>query len=100
MVVDVVQYLANGRDGPMEDMEFIASFYEHGLVGTVSEWFKSGMKTEPIELVGQLWLVIDNIKYSLRRSERRKKELENKKANSFFIQNFQKLKIFQIYDII
>lgn len=76
IVVDVVQYAAKDRNVPMEDIEFIATFYEHGLVGTISEWFKSGMKTEPIELVGQLWLVIDNIKYSLRKSEKRKKELE------------------------
>lgn len=76
IIVEVVTASAEDRDVPKEDIEFIATFYEHGLVGTISEWFKSGMKTDPIELVGQLWLVLDNIKYSLRRSEKRKRELD------------------------
>ena len=76
IIVDFVTLNADDRDVPAEDIEFIATFYEHGLVGTISAWFKSGMKTEPIELVGQLWLVLGNIKFSLRRSEKRKRELE------------------------
>lgn len=71
IVVDFVQAMASGMNVPDEDIEFIASFYEYALFGMISEWFRTGMREDPEYLAGQLWLVVDNIRYSLRRSERR-----------------------------
>lgn len=71
IVVDFVQAMASGMNVPDEDIEFIASFYEYALFGMISEWFRTGMREVPEHLAGQLWLVVDNIRYSLRRSERR-----------------------------
>ncbi len=71
IVVDFVQAMASGMNVPDEDIEFIASFYEYALFGMISEWFRTGMREDPEHLAGQLWLVVDNIRYSLRRSERR-----------------------------
>lgn len=70
IVVDFVQAMASGMNVPDEDIEFIASFYEYALFGMISEWFMTGMREDPEHLAGQLWLVVDNIRYSLRRSER------------------------------
>lgn len=71
IMVDLVSFHAEGMKIPDEDIEFIASFYEYALVGILSEWFRTGMREKPAQLASQLWLVIDNIKFSLRRSEKR-----------------------------
>ncbi len=78
IIVDVVKRLAQGRKIPEKDIEFIASFYEYGFVGVLSEWFKTGMREEPLELASQLWLVADNMKSALEKSEKR---LQNRIEN-------------------
>lgn len=78
IIVEVVKSLAEGMNVPEEDIEFIASFYEYGFVGVLSEWFKTGMREDPLQLGSQLWLVVDNMKFALRRSEKRmKNRIEN-----------------------
>lgn len=71
IMIDIVSYQAKDMDVPAEDIEFIASFYEYAMVGILSDWFRTGMRETPASLAGQLWLVIDGIKFSLRRSEKR-----------------------------
>lgn len=77
IIVDFVQALAEGMNVPEEDIEFIASFYEYAFFGMISEWFRTGMREEPAQLISQFWLVVDNVKFSLKRSERRAKYGEN-----------------------
>lgn len=78
IVVEIVRDYAEGMLIPDEDIEFIASFYEYAYFGIVSEWFRTGMKEDPLKLATQIWLVADNIKYALRKSEKRaKNRLEN-----------------------
>lgn len=71
IMVEAVQYMAEGMNVPEEDIEFIASFYEYGFVGMLSEWFRTGMREDPLILANRLWLVIDGIKHSLKKSQRR-----------------------------
>ena len=78
IMIDFIQYTSSGMAVPDEDVEFIASFYEYAFFGIISEWFRTGMREDPLELASQLWLVADNIRFSLRRSEKRaKSRLEN-----------------------
>lgn len=80
IMIDIVQFMARGMDISEEDIEFIASFYEYAYVGIISEWFRTGMREEPLELASRFSLVTGNIKYSLRKSERKarlKKENED-----------------------
>ena len=78
IIVDVVKRSAEGMDVPEEDIEFIASFYEYGFAGVISEWFKTGMREEPLQLATRLWLVVDNMKVALEKSEKRlKSRIEN-----------------------
>ncbi len=78
IMIDFIQYTSSGMDVPDEDVEFIASFYEYAFFGIISEWFRTGMREDPLELASQLWLVADNIRFSLRRSEKRaKSRIEN-----------------------
>ncbi len=78
IIIDVVKHSAEGMDVPEEDIEFIASFYEYGFAGVISEWFKTGMREEPLQLATRLWLVVDNMKVALEKSEKRlKSRIEN-----------------------
>ncbi|MGN0546911.1 MAG: TetR/AcrR family transcriptional regulator [Acutalibacteraceae bacterium] len=78
IMIDFIQYTSSGMAVPDEDVEFIASFYEYAFFGIISEWFRTGMREDPLELASQLWLVADNIRFSLRRSEKRaKSRIEN-----------------------
>lgn len=71
IMIEAVRLQAKDMNVPDEDIEFIASFYEYGFVGMLSEWFRTGMREDPLVLANRLWLVIDNMKYSLKRSQRR-----------------------------
>ena len=78
IMIDVVRNHAEGLNVPDEDIEFIASFFEYAFVGVISEWFRTGMREDPLEFVNQLWLISGNIKFALRRSEKRMKlRIEN-----------------------
>ena len=78
IIIDVVKRSAEGMNVPEEDIEFIASFYEYGFAGVISEWFKTGMREEPLQLATRLWLVVDNMKVALEKSEKRlKSRIEN-----------------------
>ncbi len=69
IIIDAVQHTAKDMNVPDEDIAFIASFYEYALVGVISEWFRTGMREEPIKLAHQIWLVLDGIKRALKKSE-------------------------------
>lgn len=78
IMVDLVQYMAQGMDVSDEDIEFIASFYEYAFVGVISEWFRTGMREEPLEFVSKFTLVTGNIKFSLRKAEKKARlKIEN-----------------------
>lgn len=78
IMIDLVQFMAQNMDVAEEDVEFIASFYEYAFIGIISEWFRTGMREEPLELASQFSLVTGNIKYSLRKAE---KKLRLKREN-------------------
>ena len=82
IIIDFVNVSAEGMRVPEEDIEFIASFYEYAFLGIISEWFRTGMREDPLYLGSQLWLISGNIKESLRRSEKR---LENRIENGNFV---------------
>ena len=82
IIIDFVQVSAEGMRVPEEDIEFIASFFEYAFLGIISEWFRTGMREDPLKLGSQLWLISGNIKESLRRSEKR---LENRIENGNFV---------------
>ena len=59
-------------DIPEEDIDFIATYHLYALVGVISEWFRTGMREDPIHFASQLWLVLDSIKLALRKSRKRR----------------------------
>ena len=62
LVREIIDTLAEGRNMEEKDKNFIAEFYTYGLVGTVMEWARGGMKEPPRELVGRLKYFIDDSK--------------------------------------
>lgn len=75
IVVEFIRNLAEDMEVPDKDIEFIASFYEYAIVGTISEWFRTGMREEPLEFIGNLTLITGGVKNALQRSEQRAKDL-------------------------
>lgn len=73
IMIDIVSFSAKDMDVPEKDIEFIASFYEYAFVGVISEWFRTGMREDPLVLLSNFSIVSDNIKYSLRKSEKRER---------------------------
>lgn len=78
VIVDLVNGVAEGMDVPSEDIEFIASFYEHAFFGTISEWFRTGMRETPDQLAQNFWLIASGIKQALQRSQKRYRLLKRK----------------------
>ena len=62
LVREIIDTLAEGRNMEEKDQNFIADVYTYGLVGTVMEWARGGMKEPPRELVGRLKYFIDDSK--------------------------------------
>lgn len=75
IMVDIVNNFAKGLVVPDEDIEFIASFYEYAAIGVISEWFRTGMREDPVKFASQLWLIADGIRLALRKSAKRHSEL-------------------------
>lgn len=71
IIIEVVKREAEGIEIPEEDIDFIASYHLYALVGVISEWFRTGMREDPIYFASQLWLVLDSIKLAIRRSRKR-----------------------------
>lgn len=78
VIVELVNSVAEGMDVPSEDIEFIASFYEHAFFGIISEWFRTGMRETPDQLAQNFWLIASGIKQALQRSQKRYKLLKKK----------------------
>lgn len=77
IIVDFVKSLAGDMKVPDKDVEFIAAFYEYAFVGIISEWFRTGMREEPLELAGQISLVVGGVRLALKQSERRTRDLSD-----------------------
>ena len=75
IMVDIVNNFAKGLVVPDEDIEFIASFYEYAAIGVISEWFRTGMREDPVKFASQLWLIVDGMRLALRKSAKRHSEL-------------------------
>ena len=72
---EVQVMIAEGMDVPSDDIDFIASFYQHAFFGVISEWFRTGMREEPAKFASQLWLIADGMRLALRKSAKRHSEL-------------------------
>lgn len=62
-------------DSYKEDMDLIASFYQCALTEMVLRWILNGMKEDPEDVIERIGQLFDgNIKMSLKRSEKLKRE--------------------------
>lgn len=78
VIIELVNNVAEGMDVPSEDIDFIASFYQHAFFGVISEWFRTGMRETPEQLAQNFWLIVSGIKQALQRSQKRYKLLKRK----------------------
>lgn len=60
---------AEGLDAAEEDIELLAMFYKHAIVGIYNEWIQRGLKGDPEEVILRISRLLDgNIRSSLERS--------------------------------
>lgn len=78
VIIELVNNVAEGMDVPSDDIDFIASFYQHAFFGVISEWFRTGMRETPEQLAQNFWLIISGIKQALQRSQKRYKLLKRR----------------------
>lgn len=71
VIIELVNNIAEGMDVPPEDIDFIASFYQHAFFGVISEWFRTGMRETPEQLAQNFWLIISGVKQALQRGQKR-----------------------------
>ncbi len=78
VIIELVNNVAEGMDVPADDIDFIASFYQHAFFGVISEWFRTGMRETPEQLAQNFWLIISGIKQALQRSQKRYKLIKRR----------------------
>ena len=70
-ILSFIKKEAEGINADESDIELIARFYAHALVGMVLEWLSSGMKGDMNGAVERLGVLLDgNIRLTLSNSEK------------------------------
>lgn len=68
---DYIHELCEGRNIDDANMEFIISFYQYAIIGTLSEWYRTGMPDPPEKILRQFLMVFEGIMPSIERAEKR-----------------------------
>ncbi len=72
IMAEYIYDLSQDRNISSEKIEFIISYHQYGLIGTVSEWFRTGMAEPPKQLMKQFITVFEGIETALDMAEERK----------------------------
>lgn len=72
ILTEVIREQAVGRKITEDRMEFITSFYEYAIIGTFSEWFRSGMRETPEEILKYFSIVMSGVSAALDTAEKAK----------------------------
>ena len=72
VMLTAVKSHADGLDVAQEDIQYIAMFYMHAIVGMIFDWLQDGMKVEPEPVIRRLGEIFDgNIRYTLEKISKR-----------------------------
>lgn len=58
-ILAIVEKKAIGMNIQQKDKDFIARFYSIAFIGLILEWFKTGMKDDPKEIVDQISILVE-----------------------------------------
>lgn len=66
---DYIHELAADREIEETQLDFIISFYQYAIIGTLSEWYRTGMPETPEQILRQFLMVFEGIVPALERAE-------------------------------
>ncbi|MCQ2480600.1 MAG: TetR/AcrR family transcriptional regulator [Clostridia bacterium] len=67
---DYMHDMAEGRNIDEAQLEFTISFYQYAIIGTLSEWYRTGMPEPPEQILKQFITVFEGIAPALERAEK------------------------------
>ena len=59
MILSILNKKVDNHNFTDKDKEFIANFYSHAFVGTLSDWVHDGMKESPKEIINRINKIIE-----------------------------------------
>ncbi len=71
ILTDHVHELAQGRDIPEQTLDFVVSFYHYAISGCLSEWYRTGMRETPDEILSQFMLMFEGLVLTIDRAAER-----------------------------
>lgn len=72
ILTEVIKEQAEGKTIPEDRMQFITTFYEYAIIGIVSEWFRTGMRETPKEILKYFSIVMSGVSAALDTAEKAK----------------------------
>ena len=66
---DYIHELTEGKNIDENRLEFIISFYQYAIIGSLSEWYRTGMPEPPEQILRNFLTVFEGIAPALERAE-------------------------------
>ncbi len=73
IMADYVTEIAAGKNISRDNLEFIISYHQYGVIGIISEWFRTGMREEPQQIIKQFLIVFEGLLPAIETAEKREK---------------------------
>ena len=58
---DYVHKLVEGHEVPEQTVDFIISFYHYAVSGCLTEWYRTGMRETPEEILAEFMLMFEGL---------------------------------------
>ena len=74
---DYVRKLVEGHDVPEQTVDFIISFYHYAVSGCLTEWYRTGMRETPEELLAEFMLMFEGLVNTVDRAIERQNDADS-----------------------
>ena len=61
ILTEYVMEIAEGKNIPDHTVDFIISFYEYAISGTLTNWYRTGMKEKPEEILQEFMYMFEGL---------------------------------------
>ena len=69
IMADYVYEIAKDKNIKRNSLEFIISYHQYGVIGTLSEWFRTGMSETPQEILREFLIVFEGMNAAIDRAD-------------------------------
>ncbi len=74
---DYVHKLVEGHDVPEQTVDFIISFYHYAVSGCLTEWYRTGMRETPEEILAEFMLMFEGLVNTVDRAIERQNDADS-----------------------